>query len=198
MDGTVVTLTRRQRRERKRDEAIDRQIAALVAKTSSPTSPPPARPRCWPCSEVRLTTVDWLTRAEAVIDTARVAERIEALLPTGGRPRQLAVRTLLIGIYLAIADHRPAHLTRIHHALVALPDTDRRRLGVDIDWPTGPHTLTYRQVERTFGLVTTALAKPTPDGTPSDTLNVVVDTLLEASTPTEHKDDLHRVGRRLE
>ena len=36
-----------------------------------------------------------------------VAARIEALLPAGVRPRQLRVRTLLAGMCLAQADHRP-------------------------------------------------------------------------------------------
>ena len=83
------------------------------------------------------------------------------------RARQLSVRTLLAGMCLAQADHRPAHLTRVHQALTALPDDDQRRLGVTADWKHGPHLLTYRQTERTFGLVTDALAKDEPDGLPS-------------------------------
>ena len=55
------------------------------------------------------------------------------------------------------------------------------------DWKTGPHQLTYRQAERTFGLITAALAKDTPDGTPSAALATVLDDLLEASIPDEHK-----------
>ena len=42
------------------------------------------------------------------------------MLPAGVRPRQLRVRTLLAGMCLAQADHRPAHLTRVHQALTAL------------------------------------------------------------------------------
>jgi hypothetical protein len=42
------------------------------------------------------------------------APRIEALLPIGVRARQLTVRTLLAGMCLTQADHRPAHLTRVH------------------------------------------------------------------------------------
>jgi hypothetical protein len=48
---------------------------------------------------------------EAVIDASGVAPRIEAMLPTGVRHRQLRVRTLLAGMMLSQADHRPAHLT---------------------------------------------------------------------------------------
>ena len=101
----------------------------------------------------------------------------------GGRPRQLPVRTLLVGMLLAAADDRPAHLTRLHQALVALPDADRGRLGVIATWRSGPHLLTYRQVERTFRLVVDALAKPIPDGAPSETLAGVIDDLLEATIP---------------
>jgi hypothetical protein len=37
---------------------------------------------------------------------------------------------------LALADHRPAHLTRVHQALTSLPEDDQRRLGVIADWKT--------------------------------------------------------------
>jgi hypothetical protein len=52
-----------------------------------------------------------LAAFEAVTDASGVAPRIEAMLPVGVRPRQLKVRTLLAGLRLAQADHRPAHLT---------------------------------------------------------------------------------------
>lgn len=93
------------------------------------------------------------------------------------------MRTLLVGMLLAIDDHRPGHLTRVHAALIALGDTDRWRLGVTVTWPAGRHLLTYRQVERTVGLVATALAKPEPDGAPSEPLTGVTDDLLEATIP---------------
>ena len=128
-----------------------------------------------------------LARLEAVVDRAAVAIRVELALPIGGRPRQLPVRTLLLGILLALADGRPAHLTRVHHALVALPEADQRRLQVLLDWAAGPHQLTYRQVERTYRLVVRALAKDLPNGTPSAALSQLVDALLEASVPEEHK-----------
>ena len=85
-----------------------------------------------------------LAAFEQVIDASGVAPRIEALLPAGVRPRQLSVRTLLAGLCLALADHRPAHLTRMHQALVSLPEDEQRRLGVIADWKHGPHQLTYR------------------------------------------------------
>jgi hypothetical protein len=56
------------------------------------------------------------------------------------------------------------------------------------DWKNGPHQLTYRQAGRTFGLITRALKKDEPDGTPSAALTTVLDDLLEASIPGEHKN----------
>ena len=56
------------------------------------------------------------------------------------------------------------------------------------DWKHGPHLLTCRQTERTFGLVTGALAKDEPDGLPSGVLQRACDDLLEASIPEEYKD----------
>jgi hypothetical protein len=129
-----------------------------------------------------------LTRIEEIIDASGAAPRIEALLPTGVRHRQLRVRTLLAGMMLTQADQRPAHLTRVRDALAALPEPDQTRLGVLEDWKTGPHLLTYRQTERTFGLVAGALAKDAPGGLPSQTLAGICDDLLEASIPDEFKN----------
>ncbi|MCC6227367.1 MAG: hypothetical protein IT195_13310 [Microthrixaceae bacterium] len=151
-----------------------------------------------------------LNELEAIVDTSGVAELIEQHMPTGGRPRQLPVRTLLVGILLAIADDRPAQLTRVHQALVALGDDDQRRLGVLTITRHGDHLLTYRQVERTFASMT-ATIDPTP--VPSfrnidddhrathlahhragiDThrlesrLTTFIDALVEASIPDTHK-----------
>jgi hypothetical protein len=122
-----------------------------------------------------------------VVDASGVSAGLEAALPAGGRPRQLSVRTLVVGMLAAQADHRPAHLVRVHAALVGLSPHDRRRLGVVVDWRSGPHTLTYRQVERTFALVAAALHNPAADGTPSEALGQVVDALVEASVPAAYK-----------
>ena len=130
-----------------------------------------------------MSTPAALARIEEIIDASGVAPRIEALLPIGVRHRQLRVRTLLAGMLLVLADQRPAHLTRLRDALIALPEPEQVRLGVPEDWKTGPHQLTYRQTERTFGLVADALAKDVPDGLPSQTLAVICDDLLEASIP---------------
>jgi len=128
-----------------------------------------------------------LAAAEAVTDASGVAARIEAMLPSGARARQLSVRTLLLGMMITLADGRPAHLTRVRQALTALPEDDQRRLGVLTDWKDGPHLLTYRQAEYTFSLVTAALGKDKPDGQPPPELQRACDDLLEASVPEEFK-----------
>jgi hypothetical protein len=122
-----------------------------------------------------------LARLERIVDASGVSERIEALLPVGVRPRQLTVRTLLIGMLLTLSDKRPAHLARVHEALICLSEADQWRLGVIASWKTGPHELTYRQIERTFHLVSKALSKQRPDGKPSQILSEITDALIEAS-----------------
>ncbi len=128
-----------------------------------------------------------LAALEEITGNSGIAPRVEAMLPIGVRHRQLRVSTLLAGMMLTQADHRPAQLTRVRGALTALPPADQARLGVTEDWKAGPHLLTYRQTERTFGLVTGALARDVPDGTPSQILARICDDLLEASIPGEYK-----------
>jgi hypothetical protein len=129
-----------------------------------------------------------LAASEEIIDASGAAPRIEAMLPAGVRRRQLSVRTLLAGMCLTQAGHRPAHLTRVHQALTSLPEDEQRRLGVIADWKHGPHQLTYRQTEYTFGLVADALAEGGPGGLPSGPLQAACDGLLEASVPGQLKD----------
>jgi hypothetical protein len=129
-----------------------------------------------------------LAALEEVIDASGAVPRIEAMLPVGVRARQLPARTLLLGMLVVLADHRPAHLSRVHRALISLPEDDQVRLGVIADWKHGPHQLTYRQTEYTFGLVADVLAKDEPDGLPPPALQAVCDDLLEASVPEEFKD----------
>ena len=129
-----------------------------------------------------------LAAFEAVIDASGIAPRTEALLPAGARPRQLSARTLLLGMMLALADGRPAHLTRVHQALTSLPEGEQRRLGVLAGWKGRPHLLTYRQAGYTFGLLARALGKDEPDGLPSRELQDACDSLLEASVPRQFKD----------
>jgi hypothetical protein len=129
-----------------------------------------------------------LAAFEEAIGASGAAARIEAMLPAGVRARQLSVRTLPAGMCLAQADHRPAHLTRVHQALTSLPEDEQRRLGVIADWKHGPHLLTYRQTEYAFGLIADVLGKDEPDGLPSGPLQGICDDLLEASVPEEFKD----------
>ncbi|MHB1519182.1 MAG: hypothetical protein ACYCYQ_13010 [Acidimicrobiales bacterium] len=128
-----------------------------------------------------------LCRLEEIVDGSGVASRIEALLPVGVRPRQLSVATLIVGVLLCLLDGRPAHLRRVHQALVSLDEAVRWRLGVLADWKGCPHLLTYRQIERTFSLVTDALDKDTSDGEPSEMLSDVVEALVEASISGAYK-----------
>ncbi len=125
---------------------------------------------------------------ESITDASGIALRIEVLLPTGVRHRQLRVRTLILGMLLTLASRRPAFLTEAHEALTSLPADDLARLGVTEEWHHGPHLLTYRQAGRTFSLVVQALSKDEPDGAPSDVLASVLDDLLEASIPAPRKD----------
>ncbi|MGO9909996.1 MAG: hypothetical protein ACLPQS_02365, partial [Acidimicrobiales bacterium] len=129
-----------------------------------------------------------LAELEAVVDRSLVAELIEPLMPSGGRPRQLSVRSLFVGMLMALSDERPAHLTRVHRALVGLSEPDRSRLGVVVEWGSGRHLLTYRQVEWTVRLVVAACARPEPDGTPSPLLHRVASGLVEASIPERWRD----------
>ena len=135
-----------------------------------------------------LNPTTMLGRLEAIVDASGVAAHIEALLPVGVRPRQLRVRTLLVGMLLILSDGRPGHLARVHQALVDLCEDDRRRLGVVVDWKGGPHLLTYRQTEYVFSAVVRVLEKDVPDGAPTEVLGRVLDALVEASVGADGKD----------
>ena len=99
------------------------------------------------CSERAVSTPAALAQLEELIDASGIAPRIEARLPIGVRYRQLRVRTLLAGMLLTQADQRPAHFTRVHHALITLPPEEQLRLGVISEWKSDQHQLTYRQTE---------------------------------------------------
>jgi len=107
---------------------------------------------------------------------------IEAAMPSGGRPRQLPVRTVLIGLLLALCDQRPAHLTRAHAALVALSSSEGLRLSVITVRRGRRHQATYRQMERTFSVMTRAIGEKWPE-----MVDRVTDALLEASIPERYK-----------
>ncbi len=129
-----------------------------------------------------------LARLEAILDDEAVAAEIAAIelaLPAGVRPRQLRARSLVLGMLICQAAHRPAHLSRIHAGLVGLPDAGKARLGVLGDWKGRTHLLSYRQVEYTNNLLSAVLAKDDLDGglcgRPSPRLSALCDALLEAS-----------------
>jgi hypothetical protein len=118
-----------------------------------------------------------------VLDRSQV---VEALMPSGGRPRQLSVRTMLLGLLLTLGDGRCGQLTRVHRALVSLPALDKVRLGVTTRWRNGWHELTYRQVERTFKLMTKVLG--CKEGSPGEALSELVFSLVAASVPECYED----------
>ena len=133
-----------------------------------------------------------LTRIEALLDEPGLAAAIgalEAALPLGVRPRQLRVRTLLVGMLGCLSEgHQNAYLSGVHAVLVGLNDADKWRLGVRVAWKGGPHELSYRQIEYTAHLLERALRKDDPDGAPSAALQGFCDRLLEASIPATYKD----------
>jgi hypothetical protein len=129
-----------------------------------------------------------LADIEGIVAGCGVGEAIEALLPDAARDRQLTAGTLVTGKILALADGRPAHLTRVLEALTSLPEDDQKRLGVIKDWKHGPHQLTYRQAGHTARLIRKTLDKQQPDGAPSPDLQRLCDQLLEASIPAELKN----------
>lgn len=108
---------------------------------------------------------------------------LEPAMPKGGRPRQLSVRSLLLGFLLATADDRPAHLTRAHEALVSLSEAEKRRLRVTVSRRGLPHELTYRQVEHTWRSLRTVFDAERLEGRPGPLLSRLTDALVEASIP---------------
>lgn len=135
-----------------------------------------------------------LAFAERAVE--HVAAQLEELLPSGPKPRQLAVKGFLVSLFLTKDDDRPLFLLRATDVLAKLSTADKRRLGV-------PEKVTYRHVERLF----TALAdlmEPNPVRTRRakhhDPLTAeeqarrqalqdeVNDRLLEATIPEKHKD----------
>ncbi len=117
-----------------------------------------------------------LATLEDIIDRSGVAPRIEELLPAGVRGRPLRVRTLLLGMMHALADDRPAHLTRVHQALIApacctqqtitVPPQVTAKTRQKHDYPSAPHRRSHARrtgSERTFATIkdpaTTSIAR---------------------------------------
>lgn len=116
--------------------------------------------------------------AEKVIDAsgldAVLEARVHAHRKRAGRPRQLSMRTFLIGVYL-VAQHGTMHIGRIAPTLNGLPTATRRRLGIEREGG-----ITTRQVQRLFSAVTAALRA---DGLQA--LDEVFDLLCDATQPQE-------------
>jgi hypothetical protein len=127
-----------------------------------------------------------LPELEALVDQSGAAGLIEEEMPSGGRPRQLPVRTVLIGILLVLSDGRPCHLTRVHRALTALSTRDQLRLGVLALRRGRRHSATYRQVERTFSVIVASVD--------DELLSSVIDDLLEASIGERYKAASHSLA----
>ncbi len=125
---------------------------------------------------------------EAVIAGSGAGDAIGALLPEAARSRQLTAGTLLADMMLALADGRPAHLTRVLEALTGLPEDDQKRPGVIGDWTNGPHQLTCRQAGHTHRVIKKVPGKQQPDGAPSADLQQLCGQLTEASIPAGFKD----------
>jgi hypothetical protein len=104
-----------------------------------------------------------LARLLAVIDASGVPGRLEALLPVGMRPRQLSVRTLLLGMLLTLAAGRPAHLSRVHEALVC-----QRPLGIPHRRPGEFHADGHRSALRDGHGKSPRTATSSPRGRPRE------------------------------
>lgn len=91
-------------------------------------------------------------RVEQLIDTSGLVEVLEPLLPTGGRPRDLSLRTLLVGLGLTAASNTNLYVTTLHQVLLSLPAPTQRRLGVAwTDRHGRNQVLTLRRVEHLYG-----------------------------------------------
>ncbi len=135
-----------------------------------------------------------LREAVAWVDRSGVAPLIENLLrPTSrGRPRQLSVRTLFVGMKLAVDTSKTACLTDVHSLLTdGLAPSAQRDLGV-IDSRTGA-VISLHQVRRLLSAIQAKLdpSPATATGLTSEelddraaSLQEVLDLMLAATMPT--------------
>lgn len=97
-----------------------------------------------------------IREAERVIDASGVVSKIEAAISAkakrSGRPRELSVRTRLVGL-LVVAEDGRVHLSRVVGLLNSLNAATAKRLGVQ-----RANGITMRQVQHLFEVVTKALA----------------------------------------
>ncbi len=135
---------------------------------------------------------------------------LDSLLPSGGRPRELSSRPVLLGLMIAMSTGRPAHLAAGHRALSGLPAGTKLRLKAARFTREGLRTVSYRQFEDTFSVLVSVLdPSPVPSfrGVGEDDraahldtaragvdtvsrralLDAVTDALLEASIPEAYR-----------
>jgi hypothetical protein len=147
---------------------------------------------------------------ESVLDASGVCELLEDTMPTGGRRRQLSVKSVLAGVLYAIDAGRPAQLEAVWRTLCSLPFDEQLDLGVVVAEDGVCHQASYRQIEHTFSVLCRALdPSPVPSfkGVDEDdrathlekarvgidkdfaqaTLTGVVDAICEASIPEAYK-----------
>ena len=140
-----------------------------------------------------------LAAFEEIIDASGIAPRIEAMLPDR-RARPAAERPHPAAGHAACpADHRPAHLTRVHQALISLPRgrpaAARRDHGLEAR-PAPAHLPADRAHLRPGRRRPSARTSPT--GCPPARCSAACDDLLEASVPEEFKDASRLAGRGLD
>jgi len=132
-----------------------------------------------------------ITRTLEWVDASRVPAVLEqALRPTGrGRPRQLTVRALLVGLKLAVDSAKTSCLTDVFLVLTeGLPEAVQHDLGVR-DRRTG-RVITIHQVRRLLDSIKKRL-DPNAKAAPEDRLSrlavlqQILDDLLAATMPAE-------------
>lgn len=80
---------------------------------------------------------------EEAVDTSGMVGFLEELLPKSGRPRELSVRTFLVGMLLAPSAGLAPQIEKARWALTELDEGTKRRLGVIR--PDGTH-ITYKML----------------------------------------------------
>ncbi|MCB1256753.1 MAG: hypothetical protein KDB26_06595 [Microthrixaceae bacterium] len=125
-----------------------------------------------------------IRRAEAIIDRSGLVDELEELLRPGGngRPRDISVRTSLVGVLLTAGHGKNLHLRQVHRVLTRdISRTQQDRLGVRFE-RRGEHlgarkrVLTYHH----FSRIVCALAAKV-DRSGEEYLQSIVDRLIDAS-----------------
>lgn len=129
-------------------------------------------------------------RVEAVVDRSGLVDELEALLRPrdpisgrhNGRPRDISVRTYLIGVLLAAGHGKNMHLRRVHWVLTNdISRTQQDRLGIRFRRRGDPGGA-FRRILRYnhFSRITCALARKV-DMAGDEYLQSICDRLLDAS-----------------